>query len=424
MSSMKNKSKRTPYIVFVICLYFSVHNFPLIMLGSMGTKNLLYLFLVVILMVYGKAYSKYLSAFKNELGLLLLPLFYVLMRTAIGGDVGFIGRHVLGIADAFLVPLALVVYAMKNGIATEIKFMRTILVLGAVASIISFTCFLYPPLQAYIKYTVLNIQPDNYLYWTDFRGFGLAQKLTSDFAFIQGTIFVLGFFYLKDNKWFLFFLPFVLFSVMFNARTGLVILMAGMMIYVLSRKIGVTNSALGVSALALLLFLPEVMQSMGMKSDTLDWVTRLFDDMDAVAASGDFTQSRTGEKLFGSMWVLPDDTAEWILGKGYSLFRHETESNSDNGWILQLNYGGIVYMLVLYPIIFSMFKRLRNIGQNSFAWYFLVIFIIINTKSAFLPNDEDFRLLMMIYMFFILNVKNNKVIKQTGTNEKALLRSI
>lgn len=418
-----NTSKVTPYIVLIICLYFSVHNFPLIMLSSLGTKNLLYLFLIAILLIYGKAYSKYLCAFKNELGLLLLPLVYVLMRTAMGGDVGVVGRHVLGIADAFLVPLALVVYAMKNGIATEKKIMRIVLVLGAVASMISFACFLYPPLQSYIKYTVLNIQPDNYLYWVDFRGFGLSQKLTSDFAFIQGTIFVLGFFYLKDNKWFLYFLPFILFSVVFNARTGLLILLAGMIIYVVNRRVGAASTFLGVSALAMLFFLPDIMQSLGVKSDTLDWVTRLFDDMDAVAASGDFTQSRTGEKLFGSMWVLPDNTAEWIIGKGYLLFRHKTESNSDNGWILQLNYGGLVYMAVLYPIIFLMFKRLRGIGQKSFAWYFLVIFIIINTKSAFLPNDEDFRLLMMIYMFFILNAKNNKVINYTCTNEKAFLRS-
>lgn len=403
------KGKIIPYSIVIACLYFTLFNFPLAYFRLPGgTKNLLYIFLLGIILVYGKAYFNFVKVFSKELWLLFLPLLFVLLRTGIGGETEFIGKHVLGLLDTFFVPLSLVLFAIKSGITIETKFIRCFLILGAIGSVISFACFLFPPLHSYIKYTILNIQSDNYLYWVNFRGYGLAEKLTSNYAYIQGTIFVIGCFYAKENKWFLFFLPFILVSILFNARTGIVILILGLILFVLSRS-GFKTILLSIPCLLVFLFIPEIMSSMGLKSDTIEWVLILFSDMDNIATTGDVTQSGTGSKLFGTMWILPETSSEWLIGKGYSLFRHEVETSSDNGWILQLNYGGIIYMFFLYLIIFQILFRLYKIRRKSFALYCLFIFLIINTKSSFLPNDEEFRMLMMIYMFYILIDRNLKL---------------
>ena len=419
------KGKIIPYSIVIACLYFTLFNFPLAYFRLPGgTKNLLYIFLLGIILVYGKAYFNFVKVFSKELWLLFLPLLFVLLRTGIGGETEFIGKHVLGLLDTFFVPLSLVLFAIKSGITIETRFIRCILVLGAVASVISFACFLSPSLQSYVKYTVLNIQPDNYLYWNTFRGFGLAQALTSSYAYIQGSIFVIGCFYAKDNKWFLYFLPLVLLSVLLNARTGIVILIVGLIIFVLTRKSGFKTILLSIPCLLVFLFIPEIMSSMGLKSNTIEWVLVVFSDMDNIVTTGDVTQTGVGGKLFETMWILPETSSEWLIGKGYSLFRHEVETSSDNGWILQLNYGGIIYMFFLYLIIFQILFRLYKIRRKSFALYFLFIFLIINTKSSFLPNDEEFRMLMMIYMFYILIDRNLKLNKRNISYDKSFLRSI
>lgn len=402
------RGKVIPYTVFILCLYFLVFNFPLTPLGlSMGTKNLLYLFLLLVLVINGRKYGSLLKNFGKEFFLLFGAFLYVLFRTLIGGDSDILTKNIYGIIDTFFVPLALVLYAIKSGITTEKQFIRCILILGAVASVISLISFIFPPVQAYIKYNILNLQPETALYWNKYRGFGLAMSLTSSYAYIQGIIFVLGCFYSKDNKWFLFFLPLVLLSVIFNARTGLLILLIGVVIFFVSRKRNFTSFLFGMLAIFMLIFLPDIMQTFGVSSEIREWVAVLFDDIDTIYSSRDLTQTNTGSRLFDSMWILPETESEWLIGKGYSLFRTEIDEHSDTGWILQLNYGGIIYMLFLYPIIIRMVSGLHKIGRKTIAIYIFIVFLIINTKSSFYPASETFRLLMIIYMFFIMTINNN-----------------
>lgn len=397
------KGKWFSYAILIVCLYFSVFNFPLTLLGlSVGTKNLLYIFLFVILVAYGRKYMYLFKYIRKEFILLFLPFVYVLFRTLFGGDSVFITRHFLGVLDNFLVPLAFVLFANQLGLTTEKQFIRCILILGALASVISFVSFISPPVQNYIKFNILDVQPDNFMYWDNYRGFGLAMSLTSSYAYIQGIIFVIGCFYSKDNKWFLPFLPLVLLSVVFNARTGLLILLLGIIIFLVSRKSGLTSIMFGVLAVFLILFMDDILRDLGASYETREWVAVLFNDIDTVFSTRDVTQTGTGRRLFGDMWIMPNTSSEWLIGKGYSLFRHETEVSSDNGWVLQLNYGGIIYMFFLYLIIIQMLQRLNKSRRITFALYFFLIFLIVNTKSSFFPGNEVFRFLMTLYMYYIL----------------------
>ena len=419
------KGEFVSYIVIVLCIYFLVFNFPLTPLGvPVGTKNLLYLFLLLVMLLYGKKYMASFKHFGKEFLLLLIPLMYVLFRTLMGGDSVFVTKHITGLLDTFFVPLAILLYAAKSGITTENKFIRCILILGAVASVISLLSFIFPPVQAYIKYNILNLQPETALYWNNNRGFGLAMSLTSSYAYIQGIIFVLGCFYAKENKWFLFFLPLVLLSVITNARTGLLILTVGVIIFIVSKKTSFASVFFGIVVFVMIINLQDIMQSFGVSSEIVGWISVLFNDMDVIYATGDINQSYTGNRLFDTMWILPETSSEWLFGKGYSLFRHELEENSDNGWILQLNYGGIIYMILLYFFVIPIISGLRKSKKLSLAVFFLAIILIVNTKSSLFPNNEVFRFLMIIYMYFML--LNRKSVNKPSefSYDKTFLRSV
>lgn len=393
----------------VLLLYLFLHNFPLDIIGiGIGTKNLLYIVLLWTIFKKRRKYLQLLHSFKTELWILILPLIYVLFWTLFGGESSVLTKHVIALLDVFFVPLALVLISFEMGLTEESNYFRNFLLLGAVASIISFVCFLVPGLQTFIKSSILRLDQDDYLFWTEFRGFGLSDSLTSNYAYVQATIFVLGCIYAKHNKWFLFFLPLVFFSVLFNARTGIVIILVGLVIYFFSSKKILYSVGIGVFAILILKELPDIMSSMGIGSDGIRWVTIIFEDIYNVLLSQDIGQSRTGEELFDSMWILPDNTEEWLFGKGYTLFRHSVYKSSDVGWILQLNYGGIFYMILLYLIMIRVCFSLVKCGRFRYALYFLSIFLIVNTKSVFVPNCEEFRLLMFAYFYYVLTSKTRK----------------
>ena len=59
-------------------------------------------------------------------------------------------------------------------------------------------------------------------------------------------------------------------------------------------------------------------------------------------------------------------------------------------------------MFFLYLIIIQMLQRLNKSRRITFALYFFLIFLIVNTKSSFFPGNEVFRFLMTLYMYYIL----------------------
>lgn len=397
---------KVQYIIFIICLYVFFHNpeIPYLPFG-LGTMKLMYIPMILCYLHRNKAYRSYISTFSRERTILILALVYVLIRVAYGGETQEIRKHLVGFVEIYLLPLWLVVFAQKIGVTDKEKFVKTILIVGAIGAVISTITSVFPEIQVYIRDNFMHLKPDDYLLREQWRGRGLSESLTSHYGYIQGCMIVLGCFYIRSNKWFLWFMPLTIISIIYNARTGLVIAMAGLSLLFFKRKnfkFVILLIIVGFIAFDNLELLGEMI---GVPDELAGSLSRFGDSIYAIYDAGAIEEnSGTVYKLLVEMWILPETLDEWIFGRGFTLFGKGMllGFSSDVGFINNLAFGGLVYMFIMYSFLFVMLKKLKKVEEKRFYYYLILLFVIINIKSWFFPNGGTTRFIVLIYYYFVL----------------------
>lgn len=374
--------------------------------GELKTEYILTIMSFVVMVYNFKEYKEFLAVFKAELYFFMAVLFYAVLRSFAHGESGDnieIIKHILCFTNLFLVVPFLIFVTRKHHLNTERQVINAIFIVSTLAAFISIMGAFYPPFDEYIRNYVMQYDEESYLMGNFSRGFGIASGLTSYYGYIQGTIVTMGIFYMKEIRWFLWFIPMVFFSALINARTGVLFSLWGVIVYcLLSRR----QNVLFVLIITLLFFayIAEIINALPLGDGTKSWILAFVEELNSIYSSGDISTGSTTSKLFGSMVVWPRDVAEWFIGRGYVLFR--TASHTDVGWFLQLNYGGIFYLLLLYSAVGYMIKRLVANNLAMFALFFLGALVITNTKSIFYPGYGLFPFLTFIYSVKIIYKQN------------------
>lgn len=396
------------YISCSIILYLFIFDPHILMFrGRLSFSNIIAFVCFVYSFINFKILYSFWKLFKTEYFLGGLIVLYTVFRTLVGGDSGYISTHFLLFVRLFIViPFLFYLFSKLEG-RVEDNIVRILLIVGSVASLISLVCLLSPDINAYIKDSIIQYDEDDYLFDNEYRGFGLAGMLTSNFGYVQGFIACFGLFYLKDNKWFLPFILLIILSSLINARTGALIAFVGIVIWVFSNKSFFSYIFVLITILAIL-NIENILLLMGVNDKTLFWILSFMGEVTDVMSAGDVVSSTTAQSLFGYMIVWPENFEQWILGRGYSIFL-DNIANSDMGWIIQLNYGGLVYVAGLYYLVFYMIKRLFHNGAKWYAFLFTATFIIANTKGCVFPGFSLFYVLTMIYYINIIKGHNKKI---------------
>ena len=394
-------------ILFYLTLYIFLYNPPLRFFRGVNLSYVLTVVGLYVLLRNLTSLKKYCMTFRIEVLIFLSILLYVIIRSAGIGQNLIIIRHVLGVSK-FLVLIPFMLYfARKMGMYSEKELIRSFLIVSAVAGCFSMLCAYSPGFDNYVRNRLLNYEEGEYGMRVSYRAFGIASALTGYYGYIQGTLAAVGLLYIKENKWFILFLPIVYFSALVNARTGVLISIWGIAVFMMSRN---TKYVYPVAGLLIFLVVSPTsfMRFFNLNEYTVAWILDFQDQL------GDMEDARILKTLFQSMMILPETTSEWIIGKGVSLFSlGYGEAHSDVGWFIQLYYGGILYLIILYSII--VYMSIRLVSNRYFLYmYFLVgTFVIINTKSSFYPGNGEFTLLLFLYCIYIL--------KSTYVKGKALL---
>jgi hypothetical protein len=121
-------------------------------------------------------------------------------------------------------------------------------------------------------------------------------------------------------------------------------------------------------------------------------------------------------ELTDNMIVIPDNIIPTLIGTGKDLFYGGYNEHSDIGYIIQLNYGGLIYCLLLLGLILYMSFRLRKYPNNQwFSYLFLGTVLICNWKGYFIFTNIGFRLLSILYFYYILGSKESEINKSPHT---------
>ena len=399
------------YIIIVFLIYLYIHNPLFSFMNGVGCKLIVDIIAVLYLLSKSNGFFRLYhknnySLFRCLTVLLIIELFfYVIYSNTTSLRIGCVS-----FLELYIVPASFVLFLRNNKI-TEYSFNGLILTVGMIGAVISTLCIAFPTINQYIKYSLTIIQEGSFIDVNSWRGFGMSDSLTSSYAIIQGIILVIGLYYFRTYKWFIFFMPLVLLSILFNARTGLFICIICLIIVILrSQSIG---SFVRLSFLILIFFsvIINIMPNLSFDADAVEWLASGFDEFNSVKETGGLNDSLTLNTLFNEMFILPDSFSEWIWGTGVELFTRYG-ANSDIGFCNQLYYGGLLYCLPLYSIIVIVYKKLKTTGNTTFALIFIIVFFIANFKGRYLVNSGAFRF-MLLYSISICYLSKNEFTKNS-----------
>ena len=384
------------YLLFIILAYIYLHNPLLSPLNGLGSIKLLYPLIFLFLFIYPKNINSFLNKYKDIFSVYLILIFYCSLRSAFGGDDVFIYLQIVAIIENLFLPYVLVVLFLKK--IKQCNFFKMLLVVASVGSIISFVCIVFPSVDYFVR-NQLQITTD-FLQENIFRGFGLSSELTYSYGIIQGVLLSIGMISFKENKWFVFFMPFVFLSILLNARTGMLIpIFTFACIIIRMRKVKDVIPLLMI--IALFLLIAQNAELFIQNDESLSFLSSFFAQLSDVLWGTSNADYNTAETLLTKMKILPDTTLQWFFGRGISLFL-ASNNNTDVGYYLQLNYGGMIYMLILFMLVYCIVAKIYVFKKYRLLWFILVFTILIcNLKGNFIPLSGGFRLISLIVIYVV-----------------------
>lgn len=384
-------------ILVIVVLYIYLNNPILKLTGEIGTIKLLY---PLIIFVLAPNVCRNIIKQKSILFCFIAILLYSIFRTIIGGSPTHIYTTIVAIIEAFFLPIIILSFCEKN----NIDMYKSIIVVGIIACIITIGCLINPNVDLFFK----NLMAENDVYERmSYRSYGFSDGLTFSYGIILATTCGLILLYSTENKYYVFLIPIFAVSIIVNARTGILVLILIIMVYFMINKRKIFGFILPV--IILIILFSFFISSMDTENDTFKFAMDFFKQMGDFLYGTNRSDASTIDVLLGRMIVLPEYIDEWFFGRGISIYLNARQT-SDVGFIIQLNYGGIVYMVMLFSLVYYL---LRDISNKYILLYLLSVLIVSNIKGNFLINSGGFRCFVLIAMWFSImrkkyNISSNK----------------
>ncbi len=392
LSNTKQKNKIVLLLGIFTLIYIYIYNPPF---SFLPFTPLRFLYILLLAFINPTFLLKFFQLFQKEILIFSLIIVYSLFRGIFGDNLDIFYVDLQTFVDTFLLGFIIVYFCLTS--FPRINFLMLLLYISFVACIFTIILIIAPALNDYVRDQLLKTT--EYTDLLKFRNFGLSEGLTFSYGIVQGITLAIIMYYINRKRIFLFILPLLVFSIMFNARIGFVPPLM-MIVYMITFGKKATSiifySIISFFSMMFLLSLP-IFESY---QKTLEWGLDFFSEISNFFSGNVKKGSGNLDVLINNMIVLPDTSLEYIFGSGKNLFLDRYE-NTDIGYILQLNYGGLIYIGLLFSLVFYMLKKLINVNIN-YRWFnflFITTIIICNIKGNFLTTSPALRYLFMIYIY-------------------------
>ncbi len=381
--------------LFLVIIYVYINNPFFRFLHGLSS---LYLFVPFLIFLADKNIRSFLFKIKGYVLLLFAVFLFCIFRSALGGDPVYIRTSFFKIITFAFLPVIFLRFIYRN----SLSFDKIINYFGWTCVIITTICVLNPTLNNFFTH-VITI-PAESTEDVSFRGFGLSSNLSSGY----GTVLVVTYVFFVYKKLFkkkinYLIIPFIFLSIIVNARTSAIVLCLVMIC-----QLGLSIYKYMILFFVIFLFMavaPSISEIPFLPYETSLWVQLFFDEIQDILLGTSNTDKTTLDVIINNHLVFPQNTFQWFLGRGYNIFNIGSE-NSDIGFLRQINYGGIIYLiLLLLPFLYLM----RKVSNNYLLVCSLIIFIIINTKGDFLSGQDGYRLLNLIILNDLYKSYINKI---------------
>ncbi len=347
--------------------------------------------------------GRVLAKFKVEILLAVALLAIAISRDLLSAQVVYSDRFAAWLFQSLIFPIFLVFTFFKGEVWSNKKVQdlpKEIYFAMLLAAVSTLMLYAIPTLDAIYQSIAIDEVFENYRNFSlRYRAYGISENLNFTYGYLMGVFGGVSF--LEARKRPIFFIPAIIFTVALalNSRIGFLPLI---ILIVYSRSV---FGFVGFGILIGLLYL-VVSANGGINEMSVEWVSSFFLEFRDIFFGGANASSATLETIFNDFVIFPVDYFSWFFGTGQSLYGLEVGS-SDIGYILQLNYGG---MMLLMPIsiltLFLIIRVFRTLGyRHWFAWIFSFSVVFLNTKGFFFAATPGSRLLFFLYLYFLSSKK-------------------
>lgn len=354
-----------------------------------------------ILYLFSKSKGKnLLHQFQTELifcGIICLYCFFVTVIHSFS-SLMFLSYDLVFTLELMIVPYALTDFFYKK---YHLDINKNALYICIIAGAISLFLLLNPDIATLLKteyFKYPEIAQKNF----PWRGFGISDGLLFSYPIVEGFaigLIIIGGVGTYKNKWIYYSgCLLMLCAIIPNARSGFIPIITAIIILSLLRPGRVVKISIIVAVFVSIFsaLLIDFIDKNEALNKTYEWSLTFFDIFSSLL-SGEKVEN--AEALLDTMIIFPQSIDEWLIGSGRIL---STESDgSDIGYIVRLNFGGIVYIFIIIVFLLYLFSKLKRIDYKV-AILWIITALYANYKGDFLINTPLSRFLMLYYVYIIL----------------------
>lgn len=361
-----------------------------------------FILLLVFLLFFYKKFLITLFKVRGEVAVVVLIVCYVCARDLVAGNIVYLDRFVGWFFQSFIIGIALLVlfFSFNERHGNKYGFIITIYATVVFAALLTLLLYISPAFDSFYEGIQLDAYYEIYSgFEKRYRAYGVAENLTFTYAYVLGLMAGYSLILARHSLIYFLFLPVLIFSVSINARVGFL----GFSLVVLHLLFfGRLVDKAYLIAVSCLSFFLIVVFGVALIDD-YSWQLGFFFSIYDILFSGG-SGGGTVSALLSNHMVFPNNLVHWIFGSGYSLFGLAGGGDSDIGYIIQLNYGGLLLLLLIFVLIFCMSVRLcfvLGVG-HWYAFVFPLSIILLNFKGFVFAMTPGGRLLVFLYIFYIM----------------------
>lgn len=382
------------------------------------------------ILVNMKAVSKYINMRKCVLiyAILTLICLYITALVLINNNpIANIGPFLFWMIDIIPACSMVTISLKKHGQGLE-DLLVLLLWAGTIQAIFAAFAFFIPSVkELFVNSMASEEYLDIYNYMAQFRLYGFASGLTFATPVVESFLTVIALYlaFCKGFKY-IFFVPLLVFAGVINARTSLIVIAIGVIIFALQGcrlnfKHIVKNICVIVCVVALVIGGISLIKQYA--SLTYEWIETGFDETANFLTKGDATGDYFSYMVSDTRHDLPGGP-RIIIGYGARVQGSYKYSNpTDIGYINDIWLGGILYCTVIY-ILFARFIWKINHTVTSdwetkrfyryLTWLFAGCFVALNVKTYVLSLNGFSTLFFIIYIFSVCTKRSETVQRVTS----------
>ena len=343
--------------------------------------------------------------------LCLLPLYVMMVAFINDKDMDMVYFYLYTCVDLLPFSIVLSSYVMRND---DDNYIYKIIVAASFIEIIMvYLSFFFEPIQNLFVEIMANRYGDVFNKLSEKRMFGFADSLTFSSAIIQAVIAWIYMYKEKISAKSIGVFTLIFGAGVLNARTTIVVLFIGFVIYIISTKASIKDKMITLFCGGGFVLVIGYYCFVEFEDNlTMIWINEGVEEIIGFF-QGETETGYFSYLTYARVFALPESIEERIFGTGYRIFGGENMFNSsDVGYINDIWIGGYVFVVLLfiiYSYIFYLLTKSRNDITVFLGRYMLLLYPIINIKGqVYLISDITCLIIMILVTDIRKGIDNGK----------------